>query len=317
MTGPVLVTGSSGYLGSETVLRLAAAGIPVVPSARRPTPELAACLGKELTALDVMGDLPSLHGIECVVHCATPNDIDSREEDGGLPLAVLGTRRLMEHASRAGVRRFVFLSTLQVYGTELNGRIDEDTAPFCETTYGLNHLLGEEVCRFHARLSGMDVVALRPANVYGVPAVTMVNRWTLVPMCFVREAARTGRIVLRSSGRQRRNFVSTGEVADLIVELCRNFPSGFHIVNAGSNWTCSVGEIAAMVAQRWRLLTGRELAVESLSDQPATGNEFTVESAWAALRPAPEASRAEMVATIDALIADATRPAREMEDDRA
>lgn len=300
--GRVLITGASGYLGSRLARRLADDGVPLRATARRQCGVVADQLAIPVEQLDVMGALPSFEGVETLVHCATPNDIDSSAEDAGLPLAVLGTRRLLDHAVAAGVRRVVFLSTLQVYGTELAGEITEETPPRLEKPYGLNHLLGEEVCRYFATAHGLDVVALRPSNVFGVPLVSTVDRWTLVPMCFVRDAMRDDALTLRSSGRQVRNFVSTAEVADLIARLIANFPSGYSIVNAASNWNTTVHEIATMVQEAWQTAFGRPLRLTLLSDEPARSNFFTVASRYEKHRPTPEQSRGHMAETIAGLI---------------
>lgn len=302
MTGRVLVTGASGFIGSQLVRRLLADGTPVTATARRRTDQLSGELGTPVTPLDVMGELPSFDGVETVVHCASPNDIHSRADDGALPLAVTGTRRLIDHAVRHGVKRLVFLSTLQVYGTELNGPIDEDTPVCCESVYGLNHFLGEEVCRFAARTADIDIVALRPSNVYGVPSVSTVDRATLVPMCFVKEALQTGAVELRSSGRQRRNFVSTIEVADRIAALLSDFPAGYTILNAVSAWDASIVEIAGMVEDAWNRQKDTPLDIRVLSDQPIEGNRFTVTSRHVPPLLTPEESRTRMAEVIDSLI---------------
>lgn len=298
----VLITGASGFIGSALVRRLVCGGIPLTATTRGRTETLSAELGVPVTRVDLMETLPSLEGIRTVVHCATPNDVISRQADGGIPLAVLGTRALLEQAAKNGVKRFIYLSTLQVYGTQLSGTIDESTPTSCESLYGLNHYLGEEVCRYYARTSGIDIVILRPANVYGVPSVSTVDRWTLVPMCFVREAIQTGAVTLKSSGRQRRNFISTEEVAGLITHLLGEFPSGCTVVNAASDWTCSIAEIATLTEERWVRAKGERLPVRILSDLPQKGNEFTVASRWAGVRVAPETSRRKMAEVIDGLI---------------
>lgn len=306
MTAPfedhVLVTGASGYIGSELVRQLVEGGVRMTATARGRTNQVSTQLGVPVSRLDVMEPLPSFEGVRTLVHCATPNDIMSRQADGALPLAVMGTRALLEHAARYGVKRFVYLSTAQVYGTELSGTVTEDTPPRCESVYGLNHYLGEEVCRYYARAAGIDIVVLRPTNVYGVPAVSTVDRWTLVPMCFVREALQTGVVTLRSSGRQRRNFVSTREVADLIAHVLADFPTGCTTLNAASNWTCSIAEVATLVQDAWLRQKGAPLEVRVLSDEPQKGSDFTIASRVAHLRLTPDSSRQRMIAVIEGLL---------------
>jgi len=302
----VLVTGASGFIGSALVQHLIGTGVAVTPTSRSSTEILSDRFGTEVLPLDVMGDLTLRDGefdaATTLVHCATPNDIQSRGEDGGLPLATHGTYRLIEHAVKHGIRRIVYLSTLQVYGTELRGNIDETTPARCETAYSLNHYLGEEVGRLAVRRHGIDVVALRPSNVYGVPSVPTVARDTLVPMCFIRDARASGEVELRSSGRQNRNFVSTGEVAEIIAALISDFPAGYTIVNAVSNYVASIREIADTTETTWNRLSDTPMQLRVLSDQPAEGNAFTVTSGIVAPRLSEDQSRQRMADTIEQLI---------------
>jgi len=274
----VLVTGASGFIGSACILRLKQAGIPMVATTRSPSPKLEMELGIPVSRLNVMEELPVFDGVHTVIHAATPNDIRSKEADGAIPLAVMGTHNLIDHAAKSGVKRFIFLSTIQVYGTELFGEVDETTPQRCETLYGLNHYLGEEVCRHYALSKGMDVVILRPSNVYGVPLVSTVDRWTLVPMCFVKEAQEEGSITLRSSGKQMRNFVSLDEVTDVILRVLQDFPKGYTIINAGSHWHCSILEVAQMVAEKSKEKEHREIAIRIMSKVPEIANKFCYQS---------------------------------------
>lgn len=277
----VLITGASGFIGSHLVRRFSEAGHTVVPAVR----QLSESLQQEtapsrLVKFDVLepADMDQDFGAEVVIHSATANDILSRDFRAGLDLSVAGTRNVLEYAVRHKIRRVLFFSTLQVYGTELSGRIDESSSVRCQTAYGLNHYFGEECCRMYANNHHLDIALLRPSNVYGVPSVSSVDRSTLVPMCFVLEAVQKESLTLRSTGLQRRNFVSTDEVADYCLHLVGMPFEGCQIYNLCSPWTTSIREVADMTAEVYEELFGRQLPINILSDQPAVGQQFAVTS---------------------------------------
>lgn len=300
----ILVTGASGFIGSRLTKRLVKAGWNVLATALNPSVGLNAELGvSEVHNLDVLMPVSftSHVPIDAIVHCATANDILSRDFNAGINLSVIGTRNILEFAVHNGIPRLLFFSTLQVYGTELEGRIDESTPVRPETPYALNHWLGEEVCRMYARNNKIDIALLRPSNVYGIPDVSTVERDTLVPMCFVRDAITAGRLSLRSSGLQRRNFVSTDEVADACLYLLDNYPAGCLPVNVGSGWHAKIIDIAEMVGSVYRDRTGMDLPIEVLSELPAGSNLFTLGSSLEPMYVAREDSRAFMYSIINGL----------------
>jgi len=281
MNSRVLITGSGGLIGSRLAIRCREAGHEVIATAHRSSPELVHALGlPEVVPFDVLDPNVADFALDAdiIFHCATANDIVSRDFQAGVDLSIHGTRHVLEFALRRGIRRVVFFSTLQVYGTELQGDITESTPACCESAYALNHFFGEEVCRFYAYKHGLDIVLMRPANVIGVPDAPTVQRSTLVPMCLVKEALTTGKIVMRSSGRQTRNFVRSDQVADACLRLCQTFPSGVTVINAGSQWHASIAEMVELVADVFQERTGTKLILEFQSDLPAQGNEFRLHS---------------------------------------
>ena len=83
--------------------------------------------------------------------------------------------------------------------------------------YALAHYCTEQLFRRAAEKCQGAVVILRPNAVYGLPAhPESFQRWSLIPFSFTQEAKEKGSITLKSSGMQRRNFVSSTAIADVI-----------------------------------------------------------------------------------------------------
>ena len=276
----LLITGASGFLGSRIAIRFRQAGHQVLASSRQPSAQLERELGVPVQGLDLLaeGPLTLPADLDLIIHTATANDIVSRDAVAGLELGVVGTQRLLDAAVAAGVPRLLFLSTLQVYGTELEGEIDEETPVRCQTAYGLNHWLGEQLCALAVERHGLAICALRPANVYGVPDSALTDRRTLVPQCFVQEALEHNRIVLRSSGLQPRNFVSSDAVAERCLALAASQPPGMSRALVCSGYTPTIRRVAELVQERCAAVLGRRPELEILSQEPPARPAFVLRS---------------------------------------
>lgn len=171
----VLVTGATGFVGSALVARLAADGVALHTGVRRPD----AALPLGVVAFPV-GNLcastdwsSALEGVEGVVHCAAR--VHVMHEKSQDPLAafrqvnVEGTLRLARQAAAAGVRRFVYLSSVKVHGeASAPGRpFRADDAPAPQDAYGQSKLETELALQGLARQSSMELVIVRPPLIYG------------------------------------------------------------------------------------------------------------------------------------------------------
>lgn len=166
----VLVTGATGFVGSAVVARLAQTDeYATVAVTRRP---FAFPDGVEAAQVRDLSELaPKLSGVDTVVHCAAR--VHVMREEAANPLAafrkdnVETTLRLAEDAAGAGVRRFVFLSSVKANGEEtFDAPLSELTRPRPETPYGQSKLEAEEGLRAIAGRTSLEVVSLRPPLVY-------------------------------------------------------------------------------------------------------------------------------------------------------
>jgi nucleoside-diphosphate-sugar epimerase len=163
----VFITGGTGFVGRHTAEHLVTAGCRVVMLTRdkRRVPS-----ALENRAQIVEGDLADgavsldqLRGCDAVVHCAKSNHPDpTRRADAD----IAGTRRLLDRAVAAGVRRFVYLSSISAYGATPNATVDESFPRLAPADlYGRTKLRLE--AEAFAKAGAMEVVVLQLANVYG------------------------------------------------------------------------------------------------------------------------------------------------------
>jgi nucleoside-diphosphate-sugar epimerase len=132
------------------------------------------CDAVRISELDALTDwAQALIGVDVLVHAAARAHI--MQEDEMDPLAefrrvnVEGTLNLARQAAKAGVRRFVFISSIKVNGdSTAPGRpfIADDT-PAPEDAYGLSKAEAEAQLRQVAQDTGMEVVIIRPPLIYG------------------------------------------------------------------------------------------------------------------------------------------------------
>ena len=176
----VLVTGASGFIGCRAAEILALReGWDVRALVHNPAhASRIARLPVEL----VQGDLndeqavaSAVRGCETVVHCAIGTQYGQRHRI--FEVTVGGTRNLAAAALASGVRRLVHLSTMAVYGTAVSGVLDEASPvnPPQGDDYSESKLEAEQLLR-RASAEGLDVVMLRPGNVYGPFSRTFTTR---------------------------------------------------------------------------------------------------------------------------------------------
>lgn len=171
----VMVTGASGFVGSSLLTQLRASGFQPIAalrrSADRPLPAV-----PSIQVGDLHADtdwFQALRGVESVVHTAAR--VHVMNEQAADPLGAFrrvnvdGTVRLARQAAEAGVKRFVFISSIKVNGeSTVPGRpFTAQQAPAPIDAYGVSKWEAELQLHALAVETGMEVVVIRPVLVYG------------------------------------------------------------------------------------------------------------------------------------------------------
>jgi len=169
--GPVLVTGAAGFLGGALVKRLVADGEHVVSSDRAQdrTTAAAGLQACDLTRQDEVERLLRDNPVDTIIHAGAvsgPMVMADRPLDIW-QINVTGTAYLLQSALRGKVGRFVLCSSVDVYGSDPVGLIDEDAAFAPRSVYGASKVAAEAALAGYASQHGIDGVALRLAWIYG------------------------------------------------------------------------------------------------------------------------------------------------------
>jgi UDP-glucose 4-epimerase len=227
----VLITGGAGFIGSHLADRLLGRGDEVLvidnfATARRDSlsshPRLTVVEGTISEEALVSRLLSEMHP-EIVVHAAASyKDPDTWYEDG--LTNVVGTVNVVKAAKAAGTRRIVYFQTALCYGVrplEQPITLDHPLRPG-DSSYAISKTAGEH----YVRLSGIDHVSLRLANVYGPrnlsgPLPTFYQRLTTGKPCFVMET--------------RRDFVFVDDLVDVAVMVIDGRGDGVYHVSSGAD----------------------------------------------------------------------------------
>jgi nucleoside-diphosphate-sugar epimerase len=166
----VLVTGASGFIGQALCLHLASLGHDVVAAVRKPS---AMPHERVLLAGDTAAWQQALQGCHSVVHLAGRAHVMREEASDPLQAFreanVQSSLSLAEQAAQAGVRRFVFVSSIKVNGeqTAPSACFSAQDVPQGNDPYALSKWEAEQGLQRLAQASGMQLVVVRPPLVYG------------------------------------------------------------------------------------------------------------------------------------------------------
>ncbi|WP_048132625.1 SDR family oxidoreductase [Methanosarcina sp. 1.H.T.1A.1] len=189
--------------------------------------------------------------IDVIIHLAAMNEIDSmKNPESALNVNTLGTYKLLKVAHSNNINRFIYFSTFHVYGEPTSPIITEEspTRPF--HPYAITHRAAEDFVVFFNHYYGMNTLIFRLSNSYGYPMDKEINRWTLVFNDLCRQTVTTGKIVLKSSGKQYRDFIPLHDVARAVHHFLFVKPEYLKdgIYNLGGNCSMSILDVAQRVS---------------------------------------------------------------------
>jgi UDP-glucose 4-epimerase len=260
-----IVTGGSGFIGSNLVDRLINDGHQVVVIDNESSEsndtfyqnDKATYYKRDIA--DYAAVRPLFNEVHWVFHLAAESRIGPCIENPLLAVRtnVQGTSVMLQCAREVDVKRFVFSSTSSIYGLNQAPNSETDQSD-CLNPYSATKLCAEEMCKVYHKLYGLRVVILRYFNVFGDREPTR-GQFAPVTSRFMKQKADGLPLTVVGNGNQRRDFIHVSDVVDMnikaaMTETCTSFGK---VVNVGTGTNYSVLQLARMISDTVTFLDAR------------------------------------------------------------
>jgi UDP-glucose 4-epimerase len=241
----ILVTGGSGFIGSQLVKRLQERGDEAVVIDLKPSanPNVQ-CIVGDICDESALGEALA-EGTEAVVHLAAVTSVLLSVNDpaGVFRTNVLGTQAILERCREIGTKRLVFSSSNAVVGDVGADTIRESSQMHPLTPYGATKAAAEMLLWCYSGSYGMQTAALRFTNVYGVG---MQAKDSVIAR-LMKAALGGPPVPIYGDGEQRRDYVFVGDAVSAI-ELGLGVGEG-EVMTIGAGSSVSMNELHAIASE--------------------------------------------------------------------
>lgn len=227
----------------------------------------------EFVKLDVNEPIEIESPVDFIIHAASNTHplLYSTEPVGTMTTNIIGTYNLLEFGLRKKISRFVFVSSVEVYGKALRDEdiFDESYCGYinCNTLragYPEAKRAGEALCQAYISQYGLDIVIPRLSRIYGA---TMRLNDSKAMSEFIMNGVRGEDIVLKSQGVPRFSYCYATDAASGILYCLLNGKCGEAYNVADSSEILSLRQIAEYISS----LAGRKVVFELPSETQAKG----------------------------------------------
>jgi len=247
----ILVTGGAGFIGSHLVLELIAAGNDVTIIDNLSSGKLsnihekAVFYHEDITDGERINDIFDKEKPEIVYHLAAqtsvPVSIGNPQQDAWVN--IIGSINILDACRRAGVKKYVFMSSAAVYGKPQFLPVDEGHKIKPVSGYGLSKYTGEHYCEMMSELYGFDYLILRCANIYGERQDSEGEGGVI--SVFMNAVVKGKPLIIHGDGEQTRDFIY---VRDVIAAAIRGIRHGSRAtVNISTGTGTSINRLIAAI----------------------------------------------------------------------
>lgn len=251
----VYITGATGLIGKTLVEAfLACSKAKIVIQVRNEEKARSFFQDRvEYVVCDILSKSHYAEKVDYIIHCANPTSskffISNPVET--INTAINGTIKILEFAKNKNVQGFVFLSTMEVYGTPNRGhKVTVNEGGFFDSSvvrncYPLSKQVCESLCSAYASEYGVHSRVLRLTQTFG-PGIEYNDGRVFAE--FARCALEKKDIILKTRGETERSYLYTIDAVTAILTVLSKGNDGENYVAANEDTYCSIFEMAKMIA---------------------------------------------------------------------
>jgi UDP-glucose 4-epimerase len=213
----ILLTGYSGFIGTNLISKFSNYYYFVTLNPI------------DQTRIDILkkDELNDLEEVDTIIHLAAKTSISNSISN---PYEVyytniVGTLNILDYAVKKGVKNIINLSTF-VYGIPKYMPIDEGHPVNPHAPYNKSKIISENLCEYYSKDNGLNIVTLRPFNIYGPK-----QKSSFISIA-IQKMFRHEPVKLSKPGTQR-DFLYVDDFLDLIAKILIDFPKGYNVYNVG------------------------------------------------------------------------------------
>lgn len=281
----ILITGGYGLIGGRLANYFYLKGFDVIIGTRNTINNLTSDNYKTvITNWDDENNLRDVcRGIDYIIHAAGMDSSDCNlnpnlaNEFNGYT-----TNLFVNVAIKENVKKFIYISSIQVYSSDFNGYYNELSSLNNNSPYAISNSIGEKFvlnANFNNSLNG---IVVRLSNSFGFPTFKNDRCWNLIVNNFCLQASRDMKIIINSEINMIKDFIPIRNVCDMVYDILisENKFEYNNPINICSQKTHSLIEIAEKVKNRSFNLFQNKIDIISKIDQKNTVKEFLIESIY-------------------------------------
>ena len=264
----IVITGASGYIGSRLCLFLSEKGhdITAVCSSKIPQQKGWTEKVKQFIVGDIRDEviIEKISNLKAdvIIHLVSLDHHDSEKKPSFVSeINVQPTWNLLDACTSKGLKKFIYFSTIHVYGKNQDGFVYENQSITPLNAYALTHALSEEICNYYNRKTETECINIRLSNSYGEPVFLDAKCWSLIVNDLTRSAFENKKIILNGNGSPVRDFIHYSDICNAIDSLLKNSIKNENTFHLSSSNSITMLDVAVKVKEVYFENYGEEIPI--------------------------------------------------------